>query len=56
MWDSIEKERPIGIPTPRDKIIQKIIQNILQERFETIFKDSSHGYRPDRSSHTALTH
>lgn len=48
-------KRPIGIPSPRDKIIQKVICNILEKEYEEkIFIDRSHGFRPGRSCHTAL--
>jgi retron-type reverse transcriptase len=48
------KIRPLGIPTPRDKIIQKGIAMLLEKEFETVFLNSSHGFRPKRSCHTAL--
>lgn len=48
------KLRPLGIPSPRDKIIQKIILNILTEYYEEKFQETSHGYRPGRSCKTAL--
>lgn len=46
--------RPLGIPTFRDKLVQDVIRQILQSIYEPIFSDSSHGYRPGRSCHTAL--
>ena len=48
------KQRPITIAPPRDKIIQEIIRMILEAIFEPTFSDLNHGYRPNRSCHTAL--
>ena len=47
-------ERPLGIPSPRDKIVQEFIRIILEAIFESSFKDSSHGFRPNKSCHTAI--
>jgi retron-type reverse transcriptase len=46
--------RAIGISSPRDKIIQKVILNILEKEFENIFSTQSHGFRPKKGCHTAL--
>lgn len=48
------KTRPLTIASPRDKIVQKAIQLILQAIWEKLFLDSSHGFRPNRSVHSAL--
>ena len=51
------KLRPLTMGNPRDKIIQKAIQLVLEEIYENkekIFSDASHGFRPNRSCHTAL--
>jgi retron-type reverse transcriptase len=48
------KKRCIGIPSPVDKVVQTVAKNILEEIYEPIFNDSSHGFRPNRSYHTAL--
>lgn len=48
------KLRPIGIPNPRDKIIQEVMRMILEKIYEPLFLDYSHGFRPGRSCHTAL--
>ena len=50
------KTRPLGIPNPRDKVVQKAICNKLEEIYEgkSIFHGTSHGFRPGRSTHTAL--
>jgi hypothetical protein len=46
--------RPLSIASCLDKILQKGILIILQQIFEPIFQNVSHGYRPHRSCHTAL--
>jgi len=49
--------RPLTIVNPRDKIVQKAVQLVLEEiyeRKEDYFSTHSHGFRPDRSCHTAL--
>lgn len=48
------KMRPLGIPSPRDKIVQKAMEVILSLIFEPRFLDTSHGFRPSRSCHSAL--
>lgn len=47
-------KRPVGIPSMRDKIVQKGLLMLLQPMFERSFSDLSHGFRPERSCHTAL--
>ncbi|MDR7871401.1 MAG: group II intron reverse transcriptase/maturase [Tissierellaceae bacterium] len=46
--------RPIGIPSFDDKLVQEIVRQILEAIYEPNFNDNSHGYRPNRSPHTAL--
>lgn len=48
------KLRPLGVPSPRDKIIQKGIEIILSAIYEPSFSDNSHGFRTGRSCHSAL--
>lgn len=48
------KMRPLGIPTPKDKVVQQTIRLIIEPLFEKEFLDSSHGFRPNRSAHSAL--
>ncbi len=48
------KLRPLGIPCFRDKLLQTVVKFILEAIYEPIFSDASHGFRPDRSCHTAL--
>nr|UAT97950.1 hypothetical protein Ahn.fas.Ore.mt_002 [Ahnfeltia fastigiata] len=47
-------ERPLGIPNPRDKIVQEAIRQLLEIVFDRQFQDVSHGFRSHRSCHTAL--
>jgi len=49
------KTRPLGIPTWRDKLVQEVIRLILDAYYEPQFSPRSHGYRPGRGCHTALT-
>lgn len=46
--------RPLGIPTFTDKLVQEVLRMILEAVYEPIFLSSSHGFRPNRSCHTAL--
>jgi RNA-directed DNA polymerase len=48
------RQRPLGIPTVRDRVVQTAVQLILEPIFEADFLDCSHGYRPARSAHDAL--
>lgn len=49
------KTRPLGIPTWSDKLLQEVMRSILEAYYEPQFSDHSHGFRPDRGCHTALT-
>ena len=46
--------RPLGIPSFRDKLLQEVVRMILEAIYEPVFDDHSHGFRPNRSCHTAL--
>ena len=48
------KRRPLGIPSFNDKLIQEVLRMILEAIYEGHFESSSHGFRPNRSCHTAL--
>jgi group II intron reverse transcriptase/maturase len=48
------KMRPLGLPTWTDKLVQDVIRSILEPYYEAQFRDSSHGFRPERGCHTAL--
>jgi group II intron reverse transcriptase/maturase len=49
------KKRPLGIPSTDDKLVQEIIRMLLEAIYEPTFSNLSHGFRPKRSCHTALT-
>jgi group II intron reverse transcriptase/maturase len=52
------KTRVLGIPSPRDKVVQEVLRLILEAIYDSprgaYFLESSHGFRPNRSCHTAL--
>jgi len=48
------KMRPLGIPSFKDKLIQDAVRQILEAIYEPVFSAHSHGFRPNRSCHTAL--
>lgn len=47
--------RPLGLPTWSDKLLQDVIRQILEAYYEPQFSHYSHGFRPGRGCHTALT-
>jgi group II intron reverse transcriptase/maturase len=47
--------RPLGLPTWSDKLLQEVIRLILEAYYEPQFSSLSHGFRPSRGCHTALT-
>ncbi len=47
------KERPLGIPTLKDRVVQMASVLILEPIFEADFLDCSYGFRPGRSAHEA---
>src|SRR3989442_13907000 len=48
------KKRPLGISSGDGKLVQEVVRIILERTYEPIFENSSHGFRPGRSPHTAL--
>ena len=50
------KKRPLGIPSFDDKLVQEVVRMILESIYEPTFLNTSHGFRPKRSCHTALQH
>lgn len=48
------KMRPLGISSPRDKIVQQAMKLTLDTILEPKFSDLSHGFRPGRGCHSAL--
>jgi group II intron reverse transcriptase/maturase len=49
------KKRPLGISSGDDKLVQEVVRIILERIYEPIFEETSHGFRPGHSPHTALT-
>lgn len=48
-------QRPLGVPSFEDKLVQEVIRMLLEALYEDSFSKRSHGFRPKRSCHTALT-
>ncbi|PSB58036.1 group II intron reverse transcriptase/maturase [filamentous cyanobacterium CCP1] len=48
------KQRPLGIPTIRDRAHQAMVKSALEPEWEAKFEGSSYGFRPGRSCHDAL--
>ena len=48
------KMRPLGIPTIVDRIVQQCILQVLEPICEAKFSEHSNGFRPDRSTETAI--
>lgn len=46
--------RPLTIAPPRDKVVQEVIRMILEAIYEPNFSKNSHGFRPNKSCHSAL--
>ena len=48
------RQRPLGIPTVKDRVVQMAAKIVLEPIFEADFKDCSFGFRPKRSATQAL--
>jgi len=48
------KQRPLGIPTVKDRVIQMAVKLVIEPIFEADFEDNSHGFRPKRSAADAV--
>lgn len=48
------QKRPISIPGWSDKLVQEVMRLILEAYYEPQFRESSHGFRPNRSCFTAM--
>lgn len=48
------KQRPLGIPTVVDRVIQQATFQVLSETYEPIFSEHSFGFSPKRSAHMAM--
>src|SRR3954452_16563904 len=49
------KQRPLGLPSWSDKLVGEVIRLLLEAYYAPQFSDRSHGFRPRRGCHTALT-
>jgi RNA-directed DNA polymerase len=47
-------QRPLGIPTIRDRVAQMAVKLVIEPIFEADFCDHSYGFRPKRSAHDAV--
>ena len=48
------RQRPLGIATLEDKIVQRAVVGVLNAIYEADFRGFSYGFRPGRSPHRAL--
>ncbi len=48
------KQRPLGVPSWSDKLLQEVLRSLLEAYYEPQFSDHSHGFRPGRGCYTAL--
>jgi len=49
-----QEQRPLGIPTVRDRVVQTAVRNALEPIFERDFAEHSYGFRPGRGCKDAL--
>lgn len=49
------KQRPLGIPTVIDRVVQQATAQVLSKVYEPVFSDHSYGFRPKRSCHMAIS-
>jgi RNA-directed DNA polymerase len=48
------KQRPLGIPTIKDRIAQAVVKNALEPSWEARFEADNYGFRPGRGCHDAI--
>lgn len=48
------KQRPLGIPTVVDRVVQQEVAQILSLGYDRYFSENSYGFRPGRSAHQAM--
>lgn len=48
-------ERPLGIPTIRDRVVQTAVKLVIEPIFDADFDEAAHGYRPRHSASGAVT-
>ena len=49
-----DQERPLGIPSVRDRVAQEVLRRLLSPVFERLFHHHSFGFRPQRNCHQAV--
>jgi group II intron reverse transcriptase/maturase len=49
------RKRPLGLPTWSDKLVGEVVRLLLESYYEPQFSGRSHGFRPGKGCHTALT-
>ena len=49
------KQRPLGLPSWSDKLVAEVVRLLLEAYYEPQFSGRSHGFRPGRGCHTALS-
>lgn len=48
------KQRPLGIPRVKDRVVQAAVKLVIEPLFEASFRPNSFGFRPKRSAHQAI--
>jgi group II intron reverse transcriptase/maturase len=49
------RRRPLGVPTWSDKLVAEVVRLLLEAYYDVGFSGLSHGFRPGRGCHTALS-
>ncbi|MED1270943.1 reverse transcriptase domain-containing protein, partial [Bacillus mycoides] len=49
------KQRPLGIPTIKDRVVQMATKLVIEPIFEADFQECSYGFRPKRNAHQAIS-
>lgn len=47
-------QRPLGIPTVEDRLVQQALRQVIEPSFERKFQNCSYGFRPNRNAHMAV--
>lgn len=50
------RQRPLGIPRIRDRVVQAAVRIVIEPLFEASFRPGSYGFRPKRSTRQAINH
>lgn len=48
------KERPLGIPAVKDRVVQQAVAQVLSAMYDEHFSEHSYGFRPNRSAQGAI--